>query len=158
MKRESHDQNMKNLLQDFPKEALNFILPVAMEEAGPVQHIEFVRQEPKKFKLSDSGLKYVYFIDTYAEVSEKERKEIYDKISQQKETIMLAEYIKDIGRKEGIIMTAREDLIDALEIRFGIVQQSIKKKINDIDDPIILKDLFRKAILIKSINEFEGSC
>ena len=32
MTQESHDHNFKNLLADFPKEALDWILPEAAEE------------------------------------------------------------------------------------------------------------------------------
>lgn len=53
MKRESHDHNFKNIFIDFPKEALEWILPQALQSLGPVKNIEFVRQEPKKHKLSE---------------------------------------------------------------------------------------------------------
>jgi len=56
MTQESHDHNFKNLLTDFPKEALDRILPEATEQFGAVLKIEFVRQEPKKRRLSDAHL------------------------------------------------------------------------------------------------------
>ncbi len=56
MTQESHDHNFKNLLADFPKEALDWILPEAAEKFGAVLKIEFVRQEPKKRRLSDAHL------------------------------------------------------------------------------------------------------
>ncbi len=52
MRRESHDHNFKNIFIDFPKEALEWVLPQAVQSFGPVKNIEFVRQEPKKHKLS----------------------------------------------------------------------------------------------------------
>jgi len=54
MTQESHDHNFKNLLADFPKEALDWILPEAAEKLGAVLKIGFVRQEPKKRRLSDA--------------------------------------------------------------------------------------------------------
>ncbi len=54
MTQESHDHNFKNLFLDFPKEALEWILPQASEEWGKICHIEFLRQEPKKHKLADA--------------------------------------------------------------------------------------------------------
>ncbi|MEZ4526269.1 MAG: hypothetical protein R2941_10150 [Desulfobacterales bacterium] len=51
----SHDQNFKNLFLDFPVEALEWILPETLQQFGPVAKYEFVRQEPKKQKLTDAG-------------------------------------------------------------------------------------------------------
>jgi hypothetical protein len=53
---ESHDHNFKNLFLDFPKEALAWLLPEALRAYGKLEHIEFVRQEPKKRKLKDAHL------------------------------------------------------------------------------------------------------
>lgn len=52
----SHDQNFKNLFLDFPEEALEWILPEALESCGKILKIEFPRQEPKKWNLSDAHL------------------------------------------------------------------------------------------------------
>ncbi|MBF0121625.1 MAG: hypothetical protein HQK79_22565 [Desulfobacterales bacterium] len=54
MLQESHDHNFKNLFLDFPKEALDWILPQALQQYGNIRQIEFLRQEPRKRKLSDS--------------------------------------------------------------------------------------------------------
>ena len=56
MTSQSHDHNFKNLLLDFPKEALEFFFPEALEAWGNIQKITFVRQEPKKHHLSDASL------------------------------------------------------------------------------------------------------
>ena len=56
MTQESHDHNFKNLLLDFPRETLEWILPEVPKKWGSVRHVEFVRQEPKKQKLSDPHL------------------------------------------------------------------------------------------------------
>ncbi|MDM8515116.1 hypothetical protein QUF76_02865 [Desulfobacterales bacterium HSG16] len=56
MPHESHDHNFKNLLLDFPEEALEWILPQARQKWGTVRHVEFVREEPKKRRLADSNL------------------------------------------------------------------------------------------------------
>lgn len=50
----SHDQNFKNLFLDFPGEALKWILPEALQTYGSIHRIDFLRQEPKKHRLSDS--------------------------------------------------------------------------------------------------------
>ena len=51
-----HDQNFKNLFQDFPKEALEWILPEVLETYGPIRKIKFLRQEPRKRQLADGHL------------------------------------------------------------------------------------------------------
>jgi hypothetical protein len=56
MTQESHDHNFKNLFADFPKEALEWILPEATKKLGAILKIEFIRQEPKKRRLSDAHL------------------------------------------------------------------------------------------------------
>ena len=53
MKKESHDHNFKNIFLDFPKETLKWLLPQVEQIWGQVLKVEFVRQEPKKRKLSD---------------------------------------------------------------------------------------------------------
>jgi predicted transposase YdaD len=46
--------------------------------------------------------KYIDFIDTYAQIEDNEREEIYKKITEHKETAMLAQYIREKGFTEGI--------------------------------------------------------
>jgi predicted transposase YdaD len=58
MPNQPHDQNFKNLFLDFPRESLSWLFPQALETWGEVRHVEFVRQEPKKNKLSDFREKY----------------------------------------------------------------------------------------------------
>jgi hypothetical protein len=52
----SHDRNFKNVFQDFPKEALEWILPDITTRMGPIRNVEFVREEPRKRRLSDANL------------------------------------------------------------------------------------------------------
>ena len=56
VRREPHDHNFKNLFLDFPEDSLRWLLPSVLETWGPIRHIEFVRQEPKKHELSDRSL------------------------------------------------------------------------------------------------------
>jgi len=85
---------------------------------------------------------------------------------------MLAQYIKDKGKQEGIllgvqqgleqglekgiekgmIVTTKENIIEALELRFGRVSTELLDKINKINDIKELKSLYKKAILIKEID------
>ena len=52
----SHDQNFKNVFMDFPKEALEWILPDIPAKMGDIRHVQFVRQEPAKRRLKDAHL------------------------------------------------------------------------------------------------------
>jgi predicted transposase YdaD len=56
MTKQSHDHNFKNLFLDFPKETLEWFFPQAEQNWGQVRKVEFIRQEPKKRKLSDPNL------------------------------------------------------------------------------------------------------
>jgi len=307
MKKQSHDHNFKNLFLDFPKEALDLFFPKAQQQWGQVLKIEFIRQEPKKNKLSESNFvldmpilfsfenqqlllwlvefqedkskfsiykllhyttdlmecypqalviptvlftdrtrwhkdilrsletklndrlflhfeyvffklfdfkacdyynvnnpvvkillpkmdypkdersnvimqaysglfqlvssalfeKYVDFIDVYAEVGKEEQQKIYLEMIQHKETIMLAQYIKDKGiqqgiqqgmqqgiqqgMQQGIIENSKENIIEILELRFGKISPKISDKINQINDGARLKELLKKAIQIKEM-------
>jgi hypothetical protein len=103
-------------------------------------------------------VKYVDFIDVYAQISEQEQKSLYHEIIQHKETAMLAQYIRDKGMQQGIIQKAKEDVIEALELRFGKISPEIIDKINQTNDPAKLKELHKKAIQIKEINSFGFIC
>ena len=59
------------------------------------------------------------------------------------------------GIQQGIQQNAREAVIDNLEVRFEVVPKSIVNKLNEIYDPSILKIFRRKAVKVKSLEEFE---
>lgn len=53
---EPHDHHFKNLFLDFPEQAMEWLLPEALQQYGRLQKIFFVRQEPRKRKLPDRAL------------------------------------------------------------------------------------------------------
>ena len=116
------------------------------------------------FQLASRMLfdKYVDFIDVYAQISEQEQKSLYHEIIQHKETAMLAQYIRDKGMQQGmqqgIIQTTKENIIEALELRFGKILPEIIDRINQTNDPTKLKELHKKAIQIKGIDSFGFIC
>ena len=137
------------------------------------ERIEVIRQAYSGlFQLVSHGLfdKYVDFIDVYAEVSKEEQESLYYEIIQHKETVMLAQYIRDRGMKEGkqqgmqqgmqqgIIQTIKENIIEALELRFGEISYEIIDKINQTNDHATLKKLHKKAIQVKEIDSFGFIC
>ena len=110
------------------------------------------------FQLASRMLfdKYVDFIDVYAEVSEEEQESLYHEIIQHKETAMLAQYIRDKGMQQGMLLEARDMLIEVLTERFGSsgLRSELSKQIQRIDSRERLKDLLRQALRAKSLNEF----
>ena len=59
------------------------------------------------------------------------------------------------GIEQGILQKGREDAIAILEIRFGEVPSSVVEVINAIDNTALLKTIFRRAIAIESLAEFQ---
>jgi len=71
---------------------------------------------------------------------------------------MLAQYIRDKGMQQGIIQNTKENIIEVLELRFGKISSEIIDKINQINDPAKLKELFKKGIQIKEIDSSGFFC
>jgi len=67
------------------------------------QYIKFYFDNIGLFSLVSSKLfdKYAYFIDTYSDIQENEKHIIYNELKEEKESFMLTDYIKDLGRQEG---------------------------------------------------------
>ena len=145
------------------------------------ERIEVIRQAYSGlFKLASHGLfdKYVDFIDVYAQVSEQEQENLYNEIIQHEETIMLAQYIREKGVQQGvqqgiqqgvqqgiqqgvqqgIIKKAKEDVIEALELRFGEISSEIIDQINQTNDPSKLKEFHKQAIQISDLDSFGLIC
>ena len=58
------------------------------------------------------------------------------------------------GLQKGMLQQSREAVIDILEMRFEIIPRSILVIINEINEPLILKTLHKKAVTVKSLDEF----
>ncbi|MEN9777000.1 MAG: hypothetical protein RJB04_755, partial [Verrucomicrobiota bacterium] len=61
------------------------------------------------------------------------------------------------GLEKGIVQNAREAILDVLDTRFGQVPDSVRERVNTIDNEQILKQLHRRAILISSLDEFSAT-
>jgi predicted transposase/invertase (TIGR01784 family) len=61
------------------------------------------------------------------------------------------------GIQQGILQTSRESVIEALEVRFDAVTQSVLKRLEDIDDPNVLKMLHKRALRVGSLQEFQDA-
>ena len=60
------------------------------------------------------------------------------------------------GIAEGIIQKGREVILDVLEVRLQEVPTEVIQKINQIEDPALLKTLHRQAIALGSVEQFVG--
>lgn len=63
--------------------------------------------------------------------------------------------IELMAKQEGIEQTARESVIEALEVRFNGVSPELMERLNAISDVSVLKQLHRQAIGIGSLAEFQ---
>ncbi len=61
---------------------------------------------------------------------------------------------KDPAYTQGLIVEARELVLEALEERFGVVPEDIRQRVNAIEDRAVLKGLLRLAIRAGSLDEF----
>lgn len=66
---------------------------------------------------------------------------------------------KEEGVQEGIevgkLQTLRETILDVLNLRFASVSETVVELLNRLDDAAILKQLFLRAVVIASIDEFQ---
>jgi hypothetical protein len=87
---------------DHPNPVVKILLPKMDYE--PEERTEVIRQAYRGlFELTAPMMfdKYVDFIDVYAEVREDEREAILREMTEQEDTAMLAQYIRDKGFQEG---------------------------------------------------------
>ncbi|CAN2042290.1 hypothetical protein GMMP15_740041 [Candidatus Magnetomoraceae bacterium gMMP-15] len=91
--------------------------------------------------------KYTDFIDVYAEIREEEKEIIYHEITEEKETAMIAQYIRDKGMQEGVQQGVQQGLQQGsvqiflllAERLFGTLPQWAKEKIQTADTKLIEK-------------------
>jgi hypothetical protein len=92
----------------------------------------------------------VMLFEKYADVSEDERDVIYREPEEHRESLMITQYIKEIGKKEGI----QQGIPETLEVRFASVPRSVRERINNISNLNVLKMLIRKNVLADSPEQF----
>ena len=102
-----------------------------------------------------------HFIDWLMRLPEEMEESFLAEMHQYEEGKKM-EYISSVERigikkgiQQGIQQSAREAVIDILELRFEVVPKSIVNKLNEIYDPSILKIFHRKAMKANSLKEFE---
>ena len=59
------------------------------------------------------------------------------------------------GLQKGKLQTAREAVIETLELRFGVVPRSIIKEIDKIEELTLLKILHKQGVTFESLDQFK---
>ncbi|NES83901.1 MAG: hypothetical protein F6K10_22190 [Moorea sp. SIO2B7] len=63
--------------------------------------------------------------------------------------------IERLPKEEGIIQKGQEDIIEILQTRFENIPNSMVETLNSINKISVLKKLFKRAITINSVAEFQ---
>jgi hypothetical protein len=86
----------------------------------------------------------------------------FDRFVQQYEEAKSVRYVTSIERlgiqrgiQQGILQTAREDVVKVLQIRFPQVPKQVINQINQVEDQEKLSQLLEVAVLSHSLVEFE---
>jgi len=107
----------------------------------PEERSEMIRQAYKGlFQLASSGLfdKYVDFIDVYANIQVTERKNLCDELKEHKETAMLAQYIRNQGRQQGIRQGETDLLCRLIVKKYNLASEQLSP---------LIKKLSAKALM-----------
>ena len=123
----SHDHNFKNLILDYPHQAITFFAAVYAQTLRGL-----VTLEPS----TEKRLKYVDFIDIYADLDDNER-QLYTQRYPQEVTTMagFAQRFTEKGlqRGEARILTA------LLRLRFGDLPAAVQQRIEAADADTLLR-------------------
>jgi flagellar biosynthesis/type III secretory pathway protein FliH len=139
----SHDHNFKNLILDYPHQAIDFFAAV---EAQAIRGLVTLEPSPEQ------RLKYVDFIDIYADLDDNERQR-YTQLYPQEVTTMagFAQRFTEKGREEGRQEGHEEGheeglqrgeariLTAQLRLRFGDLPADIHQRIEAADADTLLR-------------------
>ncbi|MEI6262133.1 MAG: cytosolic protein, partial [Deltaproteobacteria bacterium] len=64
--------------------------------------------------------------------------------------------IEELGIEKGMLANAREMVAEVISTRFSQIPENILKAISTIEDQNILKELLKKAVLTRSLEQFES--
>ena len=115
---------------------------------------------------TSSGLRALEAVMRYFSASERvEERELHEALTTvfpdegEKLMVSMAEkYIQEgikEGERRGSAATAREDILEVLEARFGGVPVSVAERIRGSEDVGLLRSLLKRAVTIESIERFQ---
>jgi len=111
---------------------------------------------------TSSGLRALEAIIRYFAASERvEENELHEALTSvfpdegEKLMVSMAEKYIQEGERRGSAATAREDLLEVLEARFGGVPVSVAERIQEAEDVGLLRSLLKKAAIIESLERFQ---
>ena len=137
----SHDQNFKNLVLDCPRAALALFAAAEAATLDPQARILPVRQEQlqerlgERFREPEKRLKYLDFIDIYADLSAEERLQYSQDYPAEAETMSrFAERFREEGMQQGEARVLER----LLTLKFGALPAAVQRRIAEADEPTLL--------------------
>jgi len=83
--------------------------------------------------------KYSYFIDTYSEIDDDEKKNIENEIYENKETVMIAQYFREQGQEIGLKIGEMAIICNQLAKRFNVDKESVAPQLKELESNDLLK-------------------
>ena len=131
------------------------------EESRKRWKLYLVRRLYERGYRREDVINLFHFIDWLMRLPEEMEESFWAEMHQYEEGKKM-EHITSVERmgikkgiQQGIQQSAREAVIDILEVHFDVVPGSIVKTINGIDDPSVLKMLHKKAATVDSLDGFK---
>ena len=166
----SHDQNFKNLILDYPRQALEFFAADAKIDLGypPERRLEvFLKAQEGLVTLEqnlDKQLKYIEFIEQYANLTEAEKVEYlstYLPNSDYQESIMgPIQNAREEGIQQGIQQGIRQQLLAGielgLELKFGVSGLALLPEIQKLQDADVLHAIHEGLKIAQTLDELRG--
>ncbi|MGE0082870.1 MAG: hypothetical protein AB7S75_00470 [Desulfococcaceae bacterium] len=96
------------------------------------------------------------FIDWLVELPEDMEKQFQDELTEitEEKKMPYVTSIERLAKKEGVLQTAREMLLEYIATRFTSVPEDVSATVNSIKAGDMLKSLFRQAITCESLDDF----
>lgn len=87
---------------------------------------------------------------------DKERIIYNEFLSQEVKEVAYVTNFERLAIEKGMLRSARESVVEALEVKFGSVPEDIPTRLQGIEEREVLKQLHRQAILASSLDDFKS--